>query len=112
MKQSWFDLARILAILGGILTVVSGAQDLLSVFQRRNFPGVEVFTEAFIYAAIVIGLGLLAVMGSRQVKTILWNVVLIIAGLLAYQFDGGFPWLFGPVLVVVAGIVGLVGKLA
>lgn len=107
-KQSWFDLARILAILGGLLTVVSGAQEILSLVTRRNIPGVD----AFFYAALVIAMGLVAILGSRQVKIIVWDVVLIIVGLVAYQFDGGFPWIFGPILVVVAGIIGLVGKLS
>ena len=111
-KQSAFDLARVLAILGGLLTVVSGVQDILLLLERRNLPSLEVLTNAFIFGMVVIALGLVGVMGSKQVRSLVWNIVLIVVGLLAYQFDGGFPWLFGPVLVVLAGIVGIVAKIA
>ena len=111
-KQSAFDLARVLAVLGGLLTVVSGVQDILSLAGRRNMHSLEVVTNAFIFGIIVVGLGLVGVLGSRQVKTLTWNIVLIVVGLLAYQFDGGFPWFFGPLLVVLAGIVGIAAKLA
>ena len=111
-KQSTFDLARVLAILGGLLTVVSGVQDIISLVERRNFPNLDVVTNAFIFGVVVIALGLVGVVGSKQVRSLGWNILLIIVGLLAYQFDGGFPWLFGPVLVVLAGIVGIIAKLA
>ena len=110
-KQSLFGLARILAVLGGIVTVVSGARDVLSLVERRNFPNIEAATSAFVYSAIVIGLGLVGLVGSRQVKSVIWNIVLIVIGFLAYEFDGGFPWLLGPALIVLAGVVGLVARL-
>ncbi len=111
-KQSALDLARILAVLGGLVTIVAGIQGVLSLLGRRNAPSIELVTSSAIYAIVVIALGLVGIMGSRQVKSVGWDVVLIIVGLVAYQFDGGFPWLFGPVLIVLAGIVGVVGKLA
>ena len=111
-KQSAFDLARILAVLGGLVTVVAGVQDILSLIGRRNIPSIEAVTTSVIYAVVVIVLGLVGVMGARQVRSIIWDVVLVLVGLLAYQFDGGFPWFFGPILVVLAGIVGIVAKLS
>ena len=111
-KQSAFDLARILAVLGGLVTVVAGVQDILSLIGRRNIPSIEAVATSVIYAVVVIVLGLVGVMGARQVRSIIWDVVLVLVGLLAYQFDGGFPWFFGPILVVLAGIVGIVAKLA
>lgn len=114
-KQSAFDLARILAVLGGLVTVVAGAQDILSLIGligRRNIPSIEAVTTSVIYAVIVIVLGLVGVMGARQVRSLVWDIILIVVGLLAYRFDGGFPWFFGPILVVLAGIVGIVAKLA
>ncbi len=111
-KQSVLDLARILAVIGGLVTIVAGIQGVLSLLGRRNLPSVELVTNSVIYAILVIGLGLVGIMGSRQVRSLGWDIVLIIIGLVAYQFDGGFPWLFGPVLIVLAGIVGVVGKLA
>ncbi len=111
-KQSALDVARILALLGGLVTIVAGVQGILSFLGRRNTPSIELVTSSAIYATVVIALGLVGIMGSRQVKSLGWDVVLIIIGLVAYQFDGGFPWLFGPVLIVLAGIVGVVGKLA
>lgn len=111
-KQPAFDLARILAVLGGLVTVVAGAQDILSLIDRRNLPSLEALTNIIIYAVVVIVLGLVGVMGARRATSLTWNIVLIIAGLLAYQFDGGFPWFFGPILVVLAGIVGIVARLS
>ena len=111
-KQPAFDVARILAVLGGLVTIVAGAQYVLSLLGRRNTPSIEVVTSSMIYAVLVIALGLVGIMGSRHVTSVGWDILLIIVGLLAYQFDNGFPWLFGPILVVVAGIVGLLAKLA
>lgn len=111
-KQPAFDLARILAVLGGLVTVVAGAQDILSLIDRRNLPNFEALTNIIIYAIVVIVLGLVGVIGARRVTSLGWDIVLIIAGLLAYRFDGGFPWFFGPILVVLAGIVGIVAKLS
>jgi len=111
-KQSAFNLARLLAILGGLLTVVSGARDTLSLVGRRNIPSLEVVTSAAILSVVVIALGLAAILGSRSVRSVAWNVVLIIVGLLGFQFTGGFPWFLGPVLVIFAGFVGIIAKLA
>lgn len=115
-NQSALDLARILAVLGGLVTVVAGAQDILSLIGRRNTPSIEAITESIIYGVAVIALGLVGVWGARQVKSLGWDVILITVGLLAYQFNGGFggdfPWFFGPILVVLAGIVGIVAKLS
>ena len=111
-NQSAFDLARILAVLGGLVTVVAGAQDILSLVTRRNPPSIEAITDSIVYGVLVIVLGLVGVWGARKVKSLGWDVVLIVAGLFAYQFDGGFPWLFGPILVVLAGVVGIVAKLS
>jgi hypothetical protein len=101
-----------LAVLGGLVTVVAGAQDILSLVGRGNLPRIEAITETIIYGVLVIALGLVGVWGARKVKSLGWDVVLIIAGLFAYQFDGGFPWLFGPILVVLAGVVGIVARLS
>ena len=111
-NQSAFDLARILAALGGLVTVVAGAQDILSLVGRRNPPSIESITYSILYGLLVIALGLVGVWGARNVKSVGWDVVLIIAGLFAYRFDGSFPWLFGPILVVLAGVVGIVAKLS
>lgn len=111
-KQPAFDLARILAVLGGLVTVVAGAQDILSLVDRRNLPSLEAVTTLIVYAVLVMMLGLVGIMGARSVTSLGWDIVLIIVGLLAYQFDGGFPWFFGPILVVLAGIVGIVAKMS
>ncbi len=111
-KRSAFDLARVLAVLGGLLTIVSGAQEILSLTGRSNSPNLELVTRAFVYGMIVTTFGLVGVVGSKRVRNVPWSILLIISGLIAYQFVGGFPWLVGPVLIVLAGIVGVVAKLA
>ncbi len=59
-----------------------------------------------------LGLGLVAISASRKVRNVLYDLVLIVVGVTSYEYVGGFLWQLGPVLVVFAGLVGIVAKLA
>ena len=110
-KQFVFELARILAILGGLLVIVSGVLDVSSFLTRRNLPSIESVTNTLGYSILTIALGLVAILGSRYVKNVVWNIVLIVVGVFAYPFGGGLPWEFGPIIVILAGIVGIIAKM-
>ncbi len=110
-KESAFQLTKVLAILGGLLIIVAGALELTSLVTRRNIPSIESVASSLGYGVLDIVLGIVAVAGSRYVRSILWSIVLIVVGVVAYPFGGGFPWGFGPLIVVIAGIVGIIAKL-
>ena len=110
-KQSAFELARVLAILGGIFTLVSGVLDLASLLARRTLPSLDSLANTLGYGIVVIILGVVALAASRYVKVIAWDIALVIIGALAYPFAGGFPWGWGPLLVVLGGIVGIIARL-
>jgi hypothetical protein len=39
----------------------------------------------------------------------LWSLVMVVVGVIAYQFDSGSSlWSYGPILVIVAGVVGVI----
>ncbi len=110
-KESAFQLARVLAILGGLFAIVAGALELTSLAARRNIPSLESVASTAGYGVLDIVLGIVALIGSRFVKRIVWSVVLIIVGVIAYPFGGGFPWGYGPIIVIIAGVVGIIAKL-
>ena len=64
------------------------------------------------FGLLGVGLGLLAVFGSTEVRNLLYDVALIVVGVISYEHVGGFLWQLGPVLVVLAGLVGIVAQLA
>ncbi len=89
--QSAYEVARVLCIIGGLTVLASGL--FFFVFSR-------------------LALGLVATVVSGQVKHMLWSVIIILIGVLAYYFDGGgFPWGFGPILLIAAGLAGILAHL-
>ncbi len=110
-KESAFQLSRVLAILGGLLVIVAGALELTSLVVRRNIPSLDSVVSTVGYSLLDTVLGIVAIAGSRQVKSIVWSIVLVVVGVVAYPFGGGFPWGYGPVLIILAGVVGVVAKL-
>ncbi len=111
-KESAFQLTKVLAILGGLLVIVAGALELSSLVTRRNIPSIESAASTLGYGVLDIALGIVAVAGSRHVRSLVWGLVLIVVGVVAYPFGGGFPWGLGPIIVVIAGIVGIIANLA
>ncbi len=111
-KEFAFQLAKVLAILGGLLVIVAGALELTSLVTRKNIPSIESVASILGYGVLDIVLGIVAVAGSRYVRSFLWSIVLMVVGVVAYSFGGGFPWGLGPIIVVIAGIVGIIAKLA
>jgi hypothetical protein len=93
----------ILALIGGIILIITGALGFLGVafiiiatgLERLGTMGRDVFT---------IILGILAIVGARYTDTLGWSIGLIIIGLVASGLGG--------VLVLVGGILGLVYRLS
>jgi hypothetical protein len=43
------------------------------------------------------------------VRQMLWSVIMVAVGVIAYQFDSGSSlWSYGPILVIAAGVVGVI----
>ena len=88
MMQIGFEAARILCILGGLAVLVSGL-----------FP----------FALSRIAIGLIATVVSGQVRHMLWSGIIIVLGAVAYYAFGGSGslWIYGPIMVIAAGILGI-----
>jgi hypothetical protein len=92
-------IAYYLALIGGILMVLFGLLGLIGDF------GAFYFHWGFAYGGIVtLIMGIIAIIGSRSVNTLVWAVVLIVVGLIG----GGI----GGLLVVLGGIIGLINVLS
>lgn len=110
-KESAVRLAKVLAILGGLLIIMAGALELTSLVTRGNITSIESVVTTLGYGLLDVTLGIVAVAGSRHVKSILWGIILIIVGVVAFPLGGGSPWGFGPVIVIIAGLLGIIAKL-
>ncbi|HET7405310.1 MAG TPA: hypothetical protein VFJ63_04255 [Candidatus Bathyarchaeia archaeon] len=89
MMSLGFEAAKILCILGGLAVLVSGL-----------FP----------FAISRIALGLIATVISGQVRHMLWSGIIVVLGAFTYyEFGGGGSfWIYGPIMVIAAGIVGVI----
>ena len=110
-KESAFQLARLLAVLGGAVVILWGILRFTSLIERGNVPSLDFAATVAVYGVLGVELGLISVAGSKFVKNIAWSIVLIVVGVLAFSLGVGFPWYMGPVLVVLSGLAGIVGKL-
>ena len=114
MASNNSGIAKILAIIGGVLVVIDGVLSLLgqilSAFSLPfDVPGGGGFLGTLgpvVNAIIVIVIGLLILVTTGTVKSSKSNVkfngiTVLILGILALVFGG---WL-GPILVIIAGIL-------
>lgn len=91
-------IAYYLVLIGGILMVLFGLLGLIADF------GSFIFNWGYSYGGIVtLIMGVIAIIGSRNVKILVWAIVLIIVGLIG----GGVGGLF----VVLGGLFGLISVL-
>ncbi len=110
-KKSIFELARVLVILGAILTLLGGVFQVAAPLTERRLPPLDSLVSNVGYGILVIVLGLVALIAVRNVKLVIWDIVLIVIGVVAYRFGEGFPWYWGPILIILGGIVGIIGRL-
>ena len=88
MIQMSFEVAKLFCIVGGLIVLISG-----------------VYYFALSRAAI----GLIAIVIAGQVRHLLWSAILVVLGIIAYEFEGaGSLWIFGPLLVIAAGAIGAI----
>jgi hypothetical protein len=88
MMQMSFEVAKILGIIGGLVSLVSGL---------------------YFFALSRIAVGLVAFVISGQIKHLMWSGVMIVVGVIAYTFEGGGSlWSYGPILVIAAGVIGVI----
>ena len=91
-------LAYVLALLGGIIMIIIG---ILS-FLGFGFPGPAFGWGYYTFAYggfVTLICGVIAVIGAKYAATIEWAIILIIVGIIGGTFGG--------ILVLIAGIVGL-----
>ena len=97
-EMSVSRIAYILSLIGGILMIVLGLLSLIA-SSFENFG--PILHWGFAYGSIVtLVCGVIAVIGSKSVNTLVWAIVLIVVGVVG----GGL----GGLLVVLGGLLGLV----
>ena len=88
--QTSLEAAKIIGIVGGLVVLVSGI---------------------YFFAISRLALGIVAAVISRRMTQLLWSVIMVIIGVLAYEFDSGSSlWSYGPILVIVAGVIGIIAN--
>lgn len=88
VMQMSFEAAKILGVIGGLILLISGL---------------------LVFALSLVTIGLVAIVVSRQVKHLMWSVVMIVVGVVAYMLYGsGSLWSYGPILVIAAGAIGAI----
>lgn len=95
--------AYILALLGGVLLLVFGLLSLIgyTIETLKSFFGLGFFPDRFVTRGLVeIISGIIAIIGSRYARNLVWAIILIVFGIIG----GGFAGL----LVIVGGILGLI----
>ena len=90
LMQTALEAAKIIGIVGGLVVLVSGV---------------------YFFAISRLALGIVAAVISRKVTQLLWSVVIVIVGVVAYEFDSSSSfWSYGPILVIIAGVIGIIAR--
>ena len=112
-RRSGLELAKILAVLGGLVTLFSGILAIISPFNSRaRLSDLDLIVNVATYGFLVIVLGLIAILGSKHVSSLAWGVSIVGIGLLAYRFGANYLYNLGPIMIVIAGIVAVAVRLA
>ena len=78
-----------------LFVLVEGGLVILTPIERGLSP--ESVANSTVFGLLGIGLGPLAVFGSRGVRNVLWDLALFVVGVTGYVYVGGFLWQLGPV---------------
>jgi hypothetical protein len=108
------QLAAVLAVLGGVLTLVGGVLEMTGLLSDRRVPPLSVLANTIVFGTVLIVLGVVGLAGAMRMKTVVWSIVVVVVGFVAFQFGGGFSWWWGswgPVLLIAGGIIGIIGDL-
>jgi hypothetical protein len=90
----------ILALIGGILIIVFGLLSLIGNSLGSAFSPAGFYLTGAMYSIVAIIIGVICVVGSKSVGTLVWAIVLLVLGIVS----GGL----GGVLVILGALLGLV----
>jgi phosphate starvation-inducible membrane PsiE len=90
----------ILALIGGILIIVFGLLALIGNSLGSAFSPAGYYLTGALYSVVAIIIGVICVIGSRSVGTLVWAIVLLVLGIVS----GGL----GGILVILGALLGLV----
>ncbi len=96
------------------MTLVGGVLVMTGLLSERRVPGLTVLANTIVLGIVLIVLGIVGLAGAMRMKVVVWSIVVVVVGFVAFQFGGGFPWSWegwGPVLLIVGGILGVIGDL-
>src|SRR2546425_13099302 len=111
--QAGLEPAKILAVLGGLVTLFSGILAIISPFNSRaRLSDLDLIVNVATYGFLVRALGLIAILGSNHDTSLAWGVSVVGIGLLAYRFGANYLYDLGPIMIVIAGIVAVAVRLA
>jgi hypothetical protein len=93
-------LAKLLVLIGGVVLLIGGILEAINVGALMDF-GTNLSRLGGL-TGIVVGilLGILALVGSREIANPAWSLILLILGL--------FVGSFGGILVFIGGLIGLI----
>jgi len=90
----------ILALIGGIIIIIFGLLALIGNSLGSAFSPAGYYLSGAFYSIVAIIIGVICVIGSRSVGTLVWAIVLLVLGIVS----GGL----GGALVILGAILGLV----
>ena len=103
MKNRFAYWGYILALIGGILIVVFGFLGLIGSSLGSAFSPAGYYVSGAMYSIVAIVIGVICVIGSKSVGTLVWAIVLLVLGIVS----GGI----GGVLVILGALLGLISIL-
>ena len=101
-KASLGKLAYYLALIGGVVLIIQGLLSFVGMAFMMFMPSMLGALGGAFWGIIEIILGIVAIYGAKRTTDVIWDIVLIIVGVIG----GGL----GGILVLLGGIVGLASK--
>jgi hypothetical protein len=95
-------LAYYLALIGGVILIIQGILSFVGMAVMMFMPSLLGALGGAFWGIIEIILGIVAIYGSKRLPDLMWDIILIVVGVLG----GGL----GGILVLLGGIVGLLCK--
>ncbi|MGD0331444.1 MAG: hypothetical protein ABSB40_13535 [Nitrososphaeria archaeon] len=100
MKNRFAYWGYILALIGGVLIIVFGFLGLIGNSLGSAFSPAGYYVSGAMYSIVAIIIGVICVIGSKSVGTLVWAIVLLVLGIVS----GGI----GGALVILGALLGLV----
>ena len=101
-KASLGKVAYYLALIGGIIIIIQGLLTFVGMAFMMFMPSFLGALGGAFWGIIEIILGIVAIYGAKRLPDLMWDIILIVVGVLG----GGL----GGILVLLGGIVGLLCK--